>query len=102
MVPAEPLTLVWTAANRVTFQGAEAPQDQRIPLYEALKAITIDAARRLNLEVEIRSLEAAKRANFTILGSNPIEVDPMQLKNIEILGIVYQGIFHKTGGALDE
>ena len=102
MAPAEPMTLAWTAVNRVTSQGTEVSQDQRIPVYAALKAITIDAARNLNLEGEIGSLESGKKANFVILGSNPVDVNPMRLKDIEILGVVYQGTFHQNSGTLGE
>ena len=102
MAPAEPLTLVWTAVNRTTSEGKRMSQDQRIPVYEALKAVTIDAARTLNLEAEIGSLEPRKRANFTILGSNPIKVDTMRLKDLEIRGVVYKGTFYENGGAMDE
>ena len=45
---------------------------------------------------------ALGKANFTILGSNPVEVDPMRLKDIEIPGIVYQGTFHQNRGTLGE
>ncbi len=101
MAPAEPLTLAWTAVNRKTSQGTRMSQDQRIPVYEALKAITIDAARTLNLEAEIGSLEVGKKANFTIVGSNPLKVDSMQLKDLEVRGVVYKGIFHQNGEAVD-
>ena len=90
MAPAEPLTLVWTAVNRITSQGTRVSQDQRISVYDALKAITIDAARSLNLEAELGSLEAGKTANFTILASNPLQTDSTQLNEIDIEGIVYR------------
>jgi len=32
-----------------------------------------------------------KVANFTILTSNPMKIDPMLLKDINIEGIVYKG-----------
>ncbi|MEW6997432.1 amidohydrolase [Colwelliaceae bacterium BS250] len=95
MAPVEPLTLAWTAVNRSTSQNTLMSQDQKISVYEALKAITINAARSLNLEAEIGSLEVGKTANFSILENNPLEIDPMQLKNIKIKGVIYKGTFHE-------
>ncbi|MDG2045788.1 MAG: amidohydrolase [Halioglobus sp.] len=91
MAPMEPLTLAWTAVNRVTSQGSKFSQDQRVDLYTALQAITINAARVLNLEGEIGSIEVGKLANFVLLGENPMEIDPIKLKDINVLGTVYRG-----------
>lgn len=91
MAPVEPLTLAWTAINRQTSQGSMFSQDQRISVYDAMKAVTIDAARTLNLENEIGSLKTGKIANFTILESNPFKVDPMDIKDINVKGVVYKG-----------
>ena len=91
MAPVEPLTLAWSAVNRVTSQGNSLSQNQRIEMYDALKAITIDAARSLNLEKEIGSLVAGKVANFTILAENPMTIDSMKLKDIAVEAVVYKG-----------
>lgn len=94
MAPVEPLTLAWAAVNRVTSQGNLLSQNQRIEMYDALKAITIDAARSLNLEKEIGSLVTGKVANFTILAENPMAIDSMKLKDIAVKGVVYKGKYH--------
>ncbi len=91
MAPAEPLTLAWTAINRKTSQGSKFSQDQRISVFNSMKAITIDAARTLNLENELGSLRIGKTANFTILEKNPFKINPMFIKDIPVIGVVYKG-----------
>lgn len=91
MAPIEPLTLAWTAINRVTSQKSKFSQDQRINTYTALKGITISAARTLNLEGEIGSIKTGKTANFTILAENPLKIAPLKIKDIKILKIVFEG-----------
>jgi len=94
MAPMEPLTLAWTAINRVTSGNRKVSQDQRVDIYTAMKAITISAAKTLNLEHKIGSIEAGKTANFTILKQNPFKVEPITIKNIDVLGTVHKGIFY--------
>ncbi len=91
MAPLSPLTLAWTAINRMTSEHTLVSQDQRIDVYEAMKAITINAARTLELEDELGSIKVAKRANFTILKENPFKVNSMHIKDIHVAGIVYNG-----------
>ena len=59
----------------------------------ALKAITINAAYVLGLE--IGTLRAGKRADFTVLEQDPFEVGAQGLKDIEIWGTVFGGTAHK-------
>jgi predicted amidohydrolase YtcJ len=91
MAPVEPLTLVWTAVNRETSEGNKYSQDQRISVFNAMKAVTIDAARTLNLENKIGTLTPNKIANFTILDENPFKVEPIKIKDIKVDAVVYRG-----------
>ena len=91
MAPLEPLTLVWTAVNRVTSSGHFVSQDQRIDAYTALKGITINAARTLSLEKNMGSIKVGKVANFTLLAENPLKVKSMHIKDIKVLAVVYHG-----------
>ncbi|TGD73983.1 amidohydrolase [Mangrovimicrobium sediminis] len=91
MAPAEPLTLAWTAVNRVTSEGSRFSQDQRLDVFSAMQGITINAARTLNQEREIGSIKAGKVANFTILEHDPFKVEPMTIKDIPVYGVVHRG-----------
>ena len=94
MAPMEPLTLAWTAINRITSEKNSFSQDQKISVFDAMKAITIDAARTLNLEKQIGSIAEGKRANLVILNESPFSVDPMEIKNIKVLATIFEGSFN--------
>ena len=61
--------------------------------------LTINAAYSLRLEDERGSIEPGKLANFTVLDQNPLSVDPMAIKDIEVWGTVMEGRVLKVGHA---
>ncbi|MEX3070694.1 amidohydrolase [Vibrio alginolyticus] len=91
MAPAEPLTLAWTAINRVTGEESQFSQDQRIDVFTAMKGITISAAQTIDQEDKIGSIKAGKVANFTILEQNPFKIEPLQIKDIPVSAVIYRG-----------
>jgi predicted amidohydrolase YtcJ len=94
MAPAEPLTLVWAAVNRIGSDGEVWGPDQRLSLDLALRAVTLEAAWSLGLEEEIGSIRPGKRADFTVLGADPHEVEPEAIRDIPIWGTVLDGRPH--------
>ncbi|MEM9561493.1 MAG: amidohydrolase [Actinomycetota bacterium] len=92
MAPAEPLNSVWVAVNRVDHGGRVLGQEERLTVEQALAAITINAARVLGRADELGSIRAGKRADFTVLGEDPLAVDPMALKDIDIVATVFDGV----------
>ncbi len=96
MAPAEPLRAAWVAVNRVTEGGAVFCENERIPVHQAMQAITINAARMLGQESRIGSIRAGKRADFTVLDEDPYEIDPMRLKDIPIHATVFGGEVHEV------
>jgi predicted amidohydrolase YtcJ len=82
---------VWVAVNRVASDGRVWGEDQKLSLDLALRAVTLEAARSLGLEDEIGSIRPGKRADFTILEQDPYAVDPLELRDIEIWGTVFEG-----------
>ncbi len=107
MAPADPLLLVWVASNRIIDDGRVMKPEERISVYDAMKGITITAARTFEMAHEIGSIKVGKQANFTILEQNPFKVDRSRIKDIPVLGIVYKGEMklngqRKVGGDRDE
>jgi predicted amidohydrolase YtcJ len=96
MAPAQPLFLMWAAVNRTTFSGRVAGPELRISAEEALRAVTIDAAYSLRLEKEIGTISIGKRADFTVLGDNPLTVAPAAIKDIEVIATVSGGRVFRT------
>jgi len=58
---------------------------------EALQAITINAARQYGEESSKGSLEPGKLADLVILSDNPITVDPMLIKDIQVVETIKEG-----------
>jgi predicted amidohydrolase YtcJ len=58
---------------------------------DALRAMMIEAAYQLHLNHEIGSIESAKKVDFCVFESNPLEIDPRELKDIPAWGTVFDG-----------
>ena len=82
---------MWCAVNRITSSGRVAGSEQRVSVEDALRGVTIEAAYSLKLEDEVGSIETGKRANLTMLDENPLSVDPMDIRDINVWGTVMEG-----------
>lgn len=91
MAPAEPLTHVWTAINRLNSKGNVLAPEEKMSLWTAMKAVTIESARSIRKENEIGSIKAGKKADFVLLAQDPFKIDPLTIKDIKILGTVLAG-----------
>ncbi len=91
MAPPSPLYLAWCAVNRVTQNGNVVGPEEKVTPYQALKAITIDAAYSIKKENTIGSITPGKKADFTILNNNPLTVAPMKIKDVEVKWVVFEG-----------
>jgi predicted amidohydrolase YtcJ len=85
---------MWCAVNRQTPSGRILGETEKISAYEALRAVTISAAYQLHLDDEIGSLEPGKQADFAILTEDPLTVEPIAIRDIEVWGTVLGGIKH--------
>lgn len=85
------LETIWCAVNRRTRGGVLLGAEERIPVMEALKAVTINAAYQYSEENEKGSLRAGKQADMVILDKNPLEAAPDELRNIKVLRTIKAG-----------
>ncbi len=89
--PVNQMLLIWTTVNRVTRSGKVIGPDQRISVMDALKASTINAAYQFLEDDWKGSIEPGKAADFVVLSANPLEVDPLTIKDIQIVETIKDG-----------
>lgn len=83
--PAGPLRLVQiSATRRCVVDHSVIGAGQAVTVDEALKAITVHAARHIGLQGSIGTLEPGKEADLTILESDPYKVSPDAIAGIKI------------------
>ncbi len=90
VVPMEPLRLVWAAVNRRSASGAEIGPGERIPVMDALRAVTANAAYQHFADTSLGSLARGKFADLVILSRSPLD-DPEHIDTIEVLETIVGG-----------
>ncbi|AFL80284.1 putative TIM-barrel fold metal-dependent hydrolase [Aequorivita sublithincola DSM 14238] len=91
VTPVNPLFTIWSAVNRVSRSGATIGESEKITPYQALQAITTNAAYEFFEEDSKGSLLEGKLADFVILEKNPLKVDAMTIKDIQVLETIKEG-----------
>ena len=91
VTPPGPLFTMWCAVNRRTASGRELGPAECITPAEALRAVTLGGAISLDLDDRVGSITPGKYADFTLLRQNPLEVEPMRIRDIEIAGTMLGG-----------
>ena len=91
LAPPLPLRAASVHMLRSTREGGELTPGEKLSAEEALESVTIDAAYALGLEDQLGSIEIGKRADFTILGANPLETPGAAWPDIEVWGVMIDG-----------
>lgn len=88
-----PLTEVWSAVTRRdVYNDARvwAPAEA-VPVSEAMKMITINAAYTLGVEDKVGTIEAGKFADFAVLDDDPQTVPVLKIKDVPVFATVMGG-----------
>lgn len=85
------LETVWCAVNRVTKEGIVLGEEEKLPVLEALKAVTINSAYQYFEEDKKGSIKEGKLADLIILDKNPLKVNPTEIKDIKVLETLKEG-----------
>lgn len=91
VTPMAPLFTAWVAVNRLTETGRQLGTSQQISIQQALHCITLGAAYVLKMDDKVGSIQCGKHADFTVLDGDPLETDPLKLKDIPIIATVLGG-----------
>jgi predicted amidohydrolase YtcJ len=90
---------MWCAVNRVTPKGRVLGEAEKLTAEQALRAVTLGSAYLLGLDAELGSIQPGKWADFTVLDQSPMDVDPMEIRDLIVWGTVLAGEKHQGAGA---
>ncbi len=96
--PYEPLMAIQSMVTRKDFEGRVWGPNQRIQVSEALRVCTINGAYASFEETIKGSITPGKLADFVVLANDPHDIDPDEIKNIEVVRTVVGGqTMHSKG-----
>jgi len=95
------LALVDAGVNRRTPSGLVIGPEERVSPYQALRAVTANAAWQIKEERTKGTLEVGKLADLVILERNPLTVNPTTIKDIAVVETIKEGrsIYRRPPGA---
>jgi predicted amidohydrolase YtcJ len=91
VTPINQLFLLWTSLARESRSGKVIGADERVSLYEGLKAITINGAYQYNEEKIKGSIEKGKLADLVIIAEDITKIPVGKIKDLEVLETIKEG-----------
>ena len=82
---------IWGAVNRTSAAGKKMSPQECIHVTEALKLYTVNGAYVNAVENRLGSITPGKQADLVVLDANPLEIDPVELKDIRVLHTFVHG-----------
>ncbi|MCG3871568.1 amidohydrolase [Psychrobacter sp. Ps7] len=91
VTPVDPIFTVWSAVNRTSRSGKIIGKNERATPYQALKAITSNAAYEYFEEDSKGTLTPGKLADLVILDANPLTIEASKLEDIKVITTIKEG-----------
>ena len=89
--PMDPMRVMWSSVTRQAREGQVIGPDERIDRWNALKALTINAAWQIREENQKGTIEAGKLADLVILDGNPLTVETDDILTIKVVETLKEG-----------
>lgn len=102
VLPPDMLTTMWCAVNRVTREGVQLDETEKISVLDAVKGVTVNAAYQYFEESRKGSIAPGKNADFVLLDHNPLRMDPQKLREARVLATIKDGVcvYERSGAGL--
>ncbi|OPX11023.1 amidohydrolase [Mycobacterium sp. AT1] len=91
VTPVDPMRMVWSAVARTSRSGEIIGPDERVTPWQALKALTIEAAWQIREENDKGTLSPGKLADLVILDEDPTAVPTDQILDIAVVETFKEG-----------
>lgn len=82
---------IWCGIKRMTKAGVLLAEDEKISVYDGLKAMTVYAAYQYGEEETKGTIQEGKTADFIILDRNPLEIPEEEVKDVKVLETIKEG-----------
>ena len=91
VTPVEPMRMVYTAVERISRKGEVIGPAERVSPWQALKALTIEAAWQIREEGQKGTIDAGKLADLVILDADPTAVPSADILRIAVVETFKEG-----------
>ena len=91
VTPLDPILSMYAATARRTKSGKILGEDQRVSVYDALRAWTVNAAYSMFGETVKGSIREGYLADLVILSQNPLETAPDDLLDVQVVQTIVGG-----------
>ena len=85
------LETIWCAVNRITKSGVLLGEEERVSPLDALKAVTKMQHTNILRRILKLGIKKGKLADLVLLDKNILKVDPMKIKDIQVVETIKEG-----------